>query len=323
MKYNDKVYVDIIHYSGIEDTLKLIENFLNISYPNFQLIIVNNNPHSDLESSIRDWMKSKNIRLIEEYVTNDEIKEFKLESFLYPLVYIQVEKNMGYASGVNKGIKYALSKNDFSYIWILNNDLIVDKDALKYLLECAEEYKNKGKKVGIVGSKLLYYFNPNILQGIGGKYNKYFALTKHIGGFEEDRGQYDRDGIKIDYVIGASMFVTKEFLEDVGLMDERYFLYFEDLDWSERAKRKGYDLIFCWKSKVYHKEGGSIGSSSKGELKSELADYCGLRNRIIFTKKFYPQFLWSVYLSFIGVILNRIKRKQINRLKIVIKAIKG
>jgi len=323
MKYNDKVYVDIIHYSNIEDTLKLIENFLNISYPNFQLIIVNNNPQSDLETSIKDWLKSKNIRLIEEYVVNDEIKEFKLESFLYPLVYIQVEKNMGYASGVNKGIKYALSKNDFSYIWILNNDLIVDKDALKYLVECAEEYKNKRKKVGIIGSKLLYYYNPNILQGIGGKYNKYFALTKHIGGFEEDRGQYDRDGIKIDYVIGASMFVTKEFLEDVGLMDERYFLYFEDLDWSERAKRKGYELIYCWKSKVYHKEGGSIGSSSKGELKSELADYYGLRNRIIFTKKFYPQFLWSVYLSFIGVILNRIKRKQINRLKIVIKAIKG
>jgi hypothetical protein len=59
MKCNDKVYVDIIHYFGIEDTLKLLENFLYISYPNFQLIIVNNNPQSDLETSIRDWMKSK------------------------------------------------------------------------------------------------------------------------------------------------------------------------------------------------------------------------------------------------------------------------
>lgn len=316
-----KVYVNIIHYSGIEDTLKLLENFLYISYPNFQLIIVNNNPQSDLETSIKDWLKSKNIRLIEEYIINDEIKEFKLESFLYPLVYIQVKKNMGYASGVNKGIKYALSKNDFSYIWILNNDLIVDKDALKYLVECAEEYKNKGKKVGIVGSKLLYYYNPNILQGIGGKYNKYLALTKHIGGFEEDRGQYDRDGIKIDYVIGASMFVTKEFLEDVGLMDERYFLYFEDLDWSERAKRKGYELIYCWKSKVYHKEGGSIGSDSKGLKKSRLSDFYGIRNRILFTKRFYPLFLPLVYLSFVGVILNRIRRRQIDRMRLIIRAI--
>ncbi len=118
------------------------------------------------------------------------------------------------------------------------------------------------------------------------------------------------------------MFVSREFIEDVGLMDERYFLYFEDLDWSERAKRKGYELKYCWKSKVYHKEGGSIGSSSKGEKKSKLADYYGIRNRIIFTKKFYPQYQWSVYLSLLGVILNRIKRKQFDRIKLVFDAIK-
>uniref|UniRef100_A0A7C3MKN7 Glycosyltransferase family 2 protein n=1 Tax=Dictyoglomus thermophilum TaxID=14 RepID=A0A7C3MKN7_DICTH len=321
MNYNDKVYVNVVYYSGIDDTLKFIESFLYISYPNFQLIIVNNNPQSNLENPIKDWLKSKNIRLIEEYVVNDEIKEFRLDSFLYPLVYIKVEKNLGYANGVNRGIKYALEKRDFSYIWILNNDIIVDNDSLRYLVECAEKYKNSGKKIGIIGSKLLYYYNPNILQGIGGKYNKFFALTKHIGGFEEDKGQYDRDGIKIDYVIGASMFVTKEFLEDVGLMDEQYFLYFEDLDWSERAKRKGYEIIYCWKSKVYHKEGGSIGSDSKGLKKSKLSDFYGIRNRILFTKKFYPLYLPLVYLSFIGIILNRIRRRQIDRLKLIIRAI--
>ncbi|MFN3699490.1 MAG: glycosyltransferase family 2 protein, partial [Dictyoglomus sp.] len=72
----------------------------------------------------------------------------------------------------------------------------------------------------------------------------------------------------------------------------------------------------------FHKEGASIGSSSKGEKKSELADYYGIRNRIIFTKKFYPQYLPLVYLSFVGVLLNRIKRRQFKRFCLVFKAIK-
>lgn len=315
-----KNYIIIIHYKGINDTLNLLENLTTLDYPDFQVVFVNNNPSENLIEAFLNFFRDKNwnngLHLVEE-----NILEFKCDKFRYPIILIN-QDNKGYAGGVNAGLKYALSKNDFSYVWILNNDLILDIASLRELVNYAENVKKNGIKVGIIGSKLLYYWNPKILQGIGGKLNKYFALTKHIGGFEEDKGQYDKEINNIDYIIGASMFVSKEFLLDVGLMDESYFLYFEDVDWSERAKRKGYKLLYCWKSKVYHKEGGSIGSSSKGEKKSELADYYGIRNRIVFTKKFYPKYLPFVYLSFLGVFLNRIKRKQFKRIPLVFKAIR-
>ncbi|HIP33256.1 MAG TPA: hypothetical protein EYG89_00650 [Bacteroidia bacterium] len=119
------------------------------------------------------------------------------------------------------------------------------------------------------------------------------------------------------------MLVSKGFIKEVGLMCEDYFLYFEELDWAIRGKKKGYQLGYCWESKVYHKEGGSIGSSSKGEEKSEIADYYGLRNRIVFTKKFYPKYLLSVYLGFIMVIWNRIRRGHFKRILKILKLIRS
>jgi len=209
-------------------------------------------------------------------------------------------------------IRYALVKDYFKYIWLLNNNTTIEKNSSSNLVSKFEIYKNNDKKVSIIGSKFLYYDKLNIIYGIGGTYNKWFAVAQHLGVFEEDRGQYDNDNVvnKIDYVIGASMLVSKDFIRDVGLMCEDYFLYFEELDWVLRGKKKGYQLGYCWKSKVYHKEGSTIGSSSKGKEKSEISDYYGLRNRIVFTKKFYPNYLWSVYLGFAGVIFNRLRRKK-------------
>ncbi|MCS7201477.1 MAG: glycosyltransferase family 2 protein [Dictyoglomus sp.] len=315
-----KIYVIIIHYKGLKDTLNLLENLLNLNYQDFQIVLINNNPSEDLKENLLKFFKDKNWSN-EYYVERNNRIIFGSYNLKYPIVLINQE-NKGYAGGVNTGLRYALEKNDFSYVWILNNDLILDSSSLIELINYAEEKKKKGIKVGIIGSKLLYYWNPRIFQGIGGRFNKYLALTSHIGGFEEDKGQYDKEIYNIDYVIGACMFVPKEFILDVGLMDEKYFLYFEDLDWSERAKRKGYKLLYCWKSKVYHKEGESIGSSSIGKEKSEIADYYWMRNRIIFTRKFYPQYLVFVYLSYLGVLINRIKRKQFKRVGLMFKAIK-
>jgi len=119
------------------------------------------------------------------------------------------------------------------------------------------------------------------------------------------------------------MFVSREFIEDVGFMFEDYFLYYEELDWILRGKRKGWQIGYCWDSVVYHKEGASIGSNIEGKKKSELADYYFFRNRIKFTKKFCPQFLITVYLGFIITVFNRIRRGQFRRLKLIWKVLKS
>jgi hypothetical protein len=351
-----KVYIIILNYNGWADTIECLESVLRNDYPNYQVIVVDNNSPNNSMEYIKAWAEGKLDVWVKQdhplrhlsfppvkkpvpyvFYTRKEAEkggnsdlENKLTKNIsseiatsYPLVFIQTGENLGFAGGNNVGIRYVLAKNDFEYIWFLNNDTVIERDALSKLVQKFEKYEKLGKKIGIAGSKLLYYDNPKLIQGIGGIYNKWFAVAKHLGVFEEDRGQYDNEDVldKIDYIIGASMLVSKDFIKEVGLMCEDYFLYFEEMDWTIRGKKKGYQLAYCWKSKVYHKEGGSIGSSLKGERKSEIADYYGLRNRIVFTKKFYPKYLWSVYLGFIVVIWNRIRRAQwkhlVNSLKIL------
>jgi GT2 family glycosyltransferase len=171
----------------------------------------------------------------------------------------------------------------------------------------------------------MYYNAPNIFQSVGGIYNRRYASSSQLGMFEQDFGQYDNEEIsnKIDFPVGASMFVSAAFIEDVGLMCEDFFLYFEEIDWVLRGRVKGWKIGYCWLSRIFHKEGATIGSSSNGKFNSELSDYYGMRNRMLITKKHFPSCLWSVYLSFFVVVFNRIRRGQIGRLKLIWKVLTG
>lgn len=339
---NNKVYVVILNYNSWADTIECLESVLGNNYPNYQVVVVDNNSPNNSMEYIKAWAEGKldvwvkpdhplrhlsfpPVRKPVPYVyyTREEAERGGNSGLDYPLILIQTGENLGYAGGNNVGIRYALAKDDFEYIWILNNDTVIEKNSLEKLVKKFEIYKRQGKKVGMVGSKLLYYDNPKLIQGVGGTYNKWFAVGKHLGIFEEDRGQYDNEEVlnKIDYIIGASMLVSRDFIKEVDLMCEDYFLYFEEMDWTLRGKQKGYQLGYCWQSRVYHKEGGSIGSSSKGEEKSEISDYYGLKNRIVFTRKFYSNYLLSVYVGLLLSAVKRIKRGQFSRLKTILKAI--
>ena len=343
----NKIYIILLNYNNWKDTILCIESVLKSEFKDLQLVVVDNNSSDNSMDYFIKWAEGSLSITIDE---TDELKDLyyppiqkpvpylfydlrntKLDSILKDgndnksVVFIQTGRNGGFAYGNNIGIKYALAKNDFDYIWILNNDTVVKKDALTQLVEKAEYYKKANKKVGIIGSKIFYYSDPTKINTVGGIYNKWFGVSKHLGVMEEDKGQYDCEDIvkKIDYISGASMFVSREFIEDVGFMFEDYFLYYEELDWILRGKRKGWQIGYCWDSVVYHKEGAPIGSNIEGKKKSELADYYFFRNRIKFTKKFCPQFLITVYLGFIITVFNRIRRGQFRRLKLIWKVLKS
>ncbi len=284
----------------------------------YSVIVVDNASGDGSVEKIQQWAKA-NIGdgvLIDIgftfYCTRSDILQIPAcESFLS---LVETAENGGFAAGNNVGIQYALQKG-FDYLWLLNPDTVVEPKTLSRLVDKAMAYDST-EKVGIIGCKIRYYSNREKLQAVGGVYNKWLGVGKHVGSYETDMGQYDHDEIckKIDYVIGASMFVKKEFVLDVGSMCEDYFLYYEEVDWAWRGRKKGWTLGYCWKGIVYHKEGACIGSSSKGEEKSELADYFGLRNRIVFTKKHFPYCLPTVYIGFIVTMINRIRRGQTARL---------
>jgi len=104
------------------------------------------------------------------------------------------------------------------------------------------------------------------------------------------------------------------------MMNEDYFLYFEEIDWAVRAKGR-FSMAYAVESLVFHKEGQSIGSSSDPNKKSLISDYYGIRNRFYFTKKFYPWAIFTVYLSMLGVVKNRLVRGQWDRIRLIFKAI--
>ncbi|MCC5464131.1 glycosyltransferase family 2 protein [Pelosinus baikalensis] len=334
---NKKVYIVILNWNGWKDTIECLESVFRSKYNNYKVIVCDNCSNDGSIEKIRQWADGKlkaNITddpriafytspAVEkplqylEY-TREQVENGELSIDEPPLILIQTGKNLGFAGGNNVGMRYALAKSDFDYIWLLNNDTVVQNDTLLYLLEHV-----KGKpQMGICGSTLLFYDNPDKVQAFGGAvYNSWLALSNHIGLYQDYNVPVDYLEIiekKMDYVVGASMLVKREFLLDIGLMCEDYFLYYEEVDWAIRAKKK-YVLGYAPSSIVYHKEGASIGSSSNPLEKSFIADFYANKNRVVFTKKYYPWLLPVVYSSLLISIVNRIRRRQWSRVIFLIK----
>lgn len=323
MSITNKVYILILTWNNWRDTIECLESVFQSSYPNFQVICVDNASNDDSEQRIREWAEGN--RVVESSFLKFDAackpipvviydrrtaegggvpeRESGLTSLSrhYPLILIQSGGNEGYAGGNNVAIRYVISKGDGSYLWILNNDTVVDKDALSAMVTEFEERA----EIGMAGSKLLYYDKTHVLQAAGGcMITPWIGNTQFIGNNQVDSAKWDSP-LTPDYICGASILVRKEAIETIGLMEESYFLYWEDADWGVRARRKGYKLLYCPKSKVWHKEGGTSGGINP------LTDYYWTRNGLAFTKKFYPAFLPLVPIAYLlKYTIVRILRRQ-------------
>ena len=252
----------------------------------------------------------------------------------YPLILIQTGSNLGYAGGNNVGIRYA-QKRDFEYIWLLNNDVVIDKDALTELLKLAES----DKKIGIVGSKLLYYYYPNTIQTLGGSDQiTWKNFGKYIYPFEEDRIEFNKSFEIKGYICGASLLIKKEVITTIGIFDKNYFIWAEEADLCFRAAKKGWKLFYCGKSRVWHKIGASSGASiekvfmgrrSKRASLSRfvITGYYDIRNWLYFVQKYFDNkyFITACLYSFFrilrqisGIILY--DDYKLSRIKLLLKA---
>lgn len=258
------------------------------------VVILNFNGLSD----IRDCLKSVNTNEkdgfeVETIVVNNDTEIRNIDSLkkLFPKIHlINNDKNLGFSGGNNAGIRQAL-KNNANYIFIINNDTILEKNCLKILLNSAE----KEKTAGIFGPKI--YFAPGyethkekyrpldlgkIIWYAGGMIDWQNVLASHRGVDELDNGQYDKIS-KTDFVTGCAMFVKKEVFEKIKLFDEKIFLYFEDVDFCIRAKKKGIGSLFVPQAVVWHKNAGSSGGTG-----SNLQTYYMTRNRLIIGMRYAP-----------------------------------
>ncbi len=311
------VYIVVLNWNGFNDTIACLGSLFKLTNIRFRIVICDNLSADDSYFDIRDWILENKNR--SSFLVNKELVELDLiaagkyvisdcEDALY---LIQTGSNLGYAGGNNVGIRFAMNQPDMRYVWILNNDTEVEPSSLFYMVNKCDLNPN----IGICGSKLIYNSNRSKLQGLGGIYNPWLCTTKHYAAFYDSTLNFNDERVadEIDYIIGASMLLTKPLLDKIGLLCEDYFLYYEELDLALRMKNN-FSIGVSTDSIVYHKEGASTGGK-----RSALSDYYSVRNRVLITKKFHPEFLPIVIFSLLFVIVNRLRRLEFKKAWFVFK----
>jgi GT2 family glycosyltransferase len=297
------VYIVVVNWNGWKDTLECLESLFRIDYPCYTVVVCDNDSSDGSIDKIRQWARGE---LVVE-AANPELrrlvsppirKPVNCEVFYGPpsgqqvaaqLVIISTGSNLGFAGGNNVGLRFALSQTTCDYVWMLNNDTVVEPDALAWMVRAL----GLEPTMGICGSAVCRYDAPSEVQAAGGNtYDRWSGRVSVQRGLTLDQVAA-MPKFQSNYVDGASMLVPRQFLEEVGLLEECYFLYFEEVDWAMRARGR-FSLGFASRSIVYHKEGASIGTHRTRNLRSLRAERYLNRNRILFTRKHFPLLLPSV-----------------------------
>jgi len=227
------------------------------------------------------------------------------------LTIVRCTENRGFAAGCNRGM-VAAGLGEFDYFWLLNPDTTVAQHALTELLARAAA----SPRVGMVGSTIRYYDRPEIVEALGGaRLDRSSGATSHIGqGERADDTPVDAAAVEREmaYVMGASMLVRATFVREVGLMQEDYFLYFEEIDWVLRARGR-FLLGFAPRSQVFHKSGAN--SRKAAPLLSTRFYY---RNRLRFVARFMPEHLTAAKWQMVKDMLRQIARGQWPYVRIVL-----
>jgi len=299
------IAIIVLNWQGWQDTLVCLASLQRLVYAGSVTVIVcDNASNDDSVERILAWAQ-------ENYAPS-QIGHFKYFSdnchfqplsggsnIQYPFVFIQTGANLGFAGGNNVGINYTLQQPvDYDYFWLLNNDTYVDNHALTALSQHALAHPEQA----LIGSTLINWEEKEeknaenqIVQCAGGCH--YFPLLTifrqvHSGKPLMTVMQANEAHIKLDYVCGAAMFISTPALKQVGLLNENYFLFYEELDYTQRLKQQGYDIGWCKNSWVYHKGSASVGSVKEGDRKKlQRANYYENLSTLKYTARFYPHLL--------------------------------
>ncbi len=239
------VSIITVNYNQGKVTAELLRSLRGVTYPSVEIVVVDN-------GSPRE--------------NPDLLKEQFPEITL-----IKTGENLGFAGGNNAGIRVSKGK----YLMFLNNDTEVEPGFLEPLVGQLEKNPN----IGMVSPKVKYFYKPAVLQYAGfTRMNPYTVRNKGIGYMMPDSPQYNTIA-ETNYIHGAAMMLPQRVVEEVGLMPEIYFLYYEEYDWTEMVKRAGFKIYYQPESTVYHKESVTTG------VESPLKTYYINRSRLIFTRR--------------------------------------
>ncbi|NNM71283.1 glycosyltransferase family 2 protein [Enterovirga aerilata] len=331
----DATAVIVLNYNGWRDTIDCVESLLHLPEP-LGVFVVDNASSDESVRKLREWGQSRLPDINAERVASGSSAVRFLErrpmssqgpgpdwppaeSSIGSVVLIASSRNGGYAAGNNVALRFALAE-PYRFFWVLNNDTLVKPDTLHWMIARLREDPG----IGMCGSTLLYHDEPDTVQNYGGAaFQPWKGRASGIGLGEPFDPAIDRTGVErqLAYVSGASTLVTRRFLETVGLMEESYFLFWEEIDWAVRARGR-FRLGFAPRSIVYHRVGASIGTRDKSE-QSELAEFYMVRNRVLFCSRYSRRSLPFVLADVGRTMFRRLRRGEWRRAAGLVRAVTG
>ena len=254
------VVVLTLNWNGLQDTIECLESIRRLTYPNYRVVVVDNGSTDGSADAFRQRFPEVTV--------------------------IQNASNLGYAKGFNTGLDYAFA-HGADYVLVLNNDTIVDPEAVTALVRVAEQDPG----IGFVSGKVYSFAQPETLQTAGRESDPVMLVGRHVGGSEVDVGQCDveRD---YDFVDDVFLLASCQVYQSVGGYNPNFFLYYEETDWCARVRRAGYRIAYTPNARIWHK--GMVGNS--GLQLSPSRVYFLQRNQIIFMRRNASPAQWSAFL---------------------------
>ncbi|MCL6511057.1 MAG: glycosyltransferase family 2 protein [Anaerolineae bacterium] len=243
---SSSVLIIVLCYNGIELTLACLESLRRLDYARADVLVVDNASSDGTPARVRERFPE--------------------------ITVIETGRNLGYAEGNNVGLRHALD-HGYDYALLLNNDTEVAADFVTELVRVCEA----DRTVGVAGPKM-YYFEPKgYLYSIGGEVDWRRGTTRMIGLDQLDDGQFD--GLReVDFVNGCALMARLEAVRQAGLLDPRFFMYYEETEWCVRIRRAGWRIVYVPRSVIWHK----IEPARQAE--SARIAYYMTRNRLLFLK---------------------------------------
>ena len=347
LKQNVNTLIVVVNWRSPWDSLECLESLLQQSRNDWAAVVIDNASGDQSMDIFEAWAEGKlcgigasvdsgpkspnkkyaEIRPMVKFLAFDDFESraaIACQDLCGRTVFfVRNNVNGGFAAGNNVGLKIANHIKDLKWLWLLNNDTVVDRDALDWLARKSE----KASRNHIVGASVMEYYDASCVQYNGGaSYSNFSAMIRplkfQIPSNKNSLDSFERNvESKLSYIVGASMFMSVKTFVDIGFMKEDYFLYYEELDWLAN-KREPLDLLYASKAIVYHKEGGATGGKTNSQKKNFTAEYYSARARVLYTLRYKKFALFFIVLLQIGAIARRIFRdRNAENAKIVLRAV--
>ncbi len=335
----DVTYVVLLNWRGWRDTIACLDSVFASREARYRVIVCDNESGDGSLDRIEDWARG---RLPADVPEHERLARFVGTESARPswtrieraqaenpdyrvttsLVLVENGGNLGFAAGNNVGLRLALAQQDMGSVWLLNNDTVVEPHCLAAM---RETLARRGGRAA-VGSVIHFFDCPEVIQAFGGnRFNRVSGVAACSEGRYLHESKLQTLGAvasQLDYLSGCSMLLPREFLEEVGLMCEDYFLYYEEIDWFTRAAGR-FEICVAEGARLYHREGGAIGSPAWQRPASRLSDYYMQRSRLAFMRKYHTASLPWCYLVGVLDLGKRLVRGQVLNARAIAAALLG